>query len=40
MSSGGVDVNILIDFLKELVRFIKDKEQVEPQSCLFILDNT
>ena len=37
--NGTMSSDDFIDFLRELVRFIAEKERVEPNRCLFILDN-
>ena len=38
-SSGWVNSKLFIIFLKELIRFIKEKEQVEQQKLLILLDS-
>ena len=38
-SSGWVNSKLFIIFLKELIRFIKETEQVEQQKVLILLDN-
>ena len=38
-STGWINSSIFIDFLKELVKFIKDKEQFEQENYLIMLDN-
>ena len=38
-SSGSINSELLIDFLKALSEFIEVKEKIGLQSCLVILDN-
>ena len=37
--NGSITSILIIDFLRELVRFVKESEGVEPEHCLVILDN-